>query len=128
MYSYLYDAMEDWYTAQRYSAGRYVHWYVVTTLSSMAFVNLASVVALSAHWNAAWAINLVAAMKDPWAFVLAGVGLLVAHLLFFRWRRRANATQLRSGSPPPSRWVALAYIVVSVTVFMYTSSLLPTPR
>src|SRR4051794_19268706 len=117
MYSYLYDAMVAWYTAQRYSAGRYVHWYVVTTLSSMALVNFGSFVSLSAHWNAGWAMRLIALM-DPLLMLLVGAGLLAAHLLFSRWRRHVNAS--RSATAPPSRWIALAYMVVSVVVFIYT--------
>jgi hypothetical protein len=122
VYTYLYDATVAWYAAQRYSAGRYVHFFAVTTLSSMALVNIGSLVALSAHWNAGWARQLIAAM-DPLLVVLAGMGLLTTHILFSGWRRRALASQ--PSSAPPSRWIALAYIVLSVVVFMYTSSLLP---
>lgn len=124
VYTYLYDAMVAWYAAQRYSAGRYVHFYAVTTLSSMALVNIGSLVALSAHWNAAWAITLIAAM-DPLLLLLVGAGLLTVHVLFSRWRRRATASESKSNAALPSRWIALVYIVTSVTLFMYASSLLP---
>jgi hypothetical protein len=60
--------------------------------------------------------------RDPLLFALVGVGLLTANILFSKWRR-ARASQ--SSSEPPSRWIALGYIVVSVVIFMYTSSLLP---
>jgi len=125
VYTYLYDAMVAWYNAQRYSAGPYVHGYAVTTLTSMALVNMGSILALSAHWNAAWAVHLVGAM-DPLLITLVGTGLLVAHILFSRWRRRrARPSESESDARSPSRWIALFYMVVSVAAFMYTSRLLP---
>ena len=116
MYTYLYDAMVAWYMAQRYSAGPYVHYYAVTTLTSMGYLNIGSVVAVSAYSKAGWATRLIAAM-DPLVLVLVGSGLLAANLLFSRWRRLASASQARSTSAP-SRWIALVYIAVSVVVFM----------
>jgi hypothetical protein len=121
VYTYLYDAMVAWYMAQRYSAGPYVRWYAVTTLTSMGFLNIGSVVAVSAHYKAVWAMHLMET-RDPLLFALVGVGLLTANILFSKWRR---ARALQSSSAPPSRWIALGYIVVSVVIFMYTSSLLP---
>jgi hypothetical protein len=101
VYTYLYDTTVAWYMAQRYSAGPYVHLYAVTTLSSMALVNLGSLVAMSAYWKAVWASQLIAAM-DSLLVTLVGAGLLAAHLLFSRWRRRASASRSESGSAPPS--------------------------
>jgi hypothetical protein len=124
VYSYLYDAMIAWYMAQRYSAGPYVHWYAITTLTSMGFLNVVSALAVSAHWEAVWAGRLIET-RDPVLFVLPGVGLLSAHILFSKWRR-ARALQTRS--LPPSRWLALGYIAVSVVIFMYTSSLVHVTR
>ncbi len=119
VYSCLYDAMVAWYMAQRYSAGPYVHWYAITTLTSMGFLNVVSVLALSAHCGALWAERLIET-RDPVLFVLAGVGLLSAHILFSKWRR---ARALQTSSLPPSRWLALGYIVASLVIFMYTSNL-----
>jgi hypothetical protein len=70
VYSYLYDSMIAWYAAQKYSAGRHVHWYAVTTLTSMESLNLVSVIAVSAHWKAEWALRLLATMRDPLLFAL----------------------------------------------------------
>ena len=121
VYTYLYEAMIEWYRAQRYSAGPYVHWYAITTLTSMGFLNIGSVVAVSAHYKVVWATRIVET-KDPLLFALLGVGLLTAHILYSKWR---PARALRSGSATPSRWIALFYMVVSVAAFMYTSRLLP---
>jgi hypothetical protein len=65
--------MMAWYMAQQYSAGPYVHWYAVTTLTSMGYLNISSVVAVSAYCKAAWAIRLIAAM-DPLLVTLVGAG------------------------------------------------------
>ena len=93
----------------------------------MALVNIGSLVAFSAHRKAVWAIKLIAAM-DPLLIVLVGVGLITAHVLFSRWRRRTSASHSNSSAVQPSKWAALLYIVTSVAVFMYASSLLPVPH
>jgi hypothetical protein len=126
MYAYLYDSMVTWYTRQNIG-GRYVHFYAATTLTSMAFLNIASVVALCAHWNYAWAKGLLAAGANGKASAALGVALLAAHLFYSRWRRNASTSISSKGVAPQSRWVAGIYMLTSVVVFMYASTLVP-PR
>ena len=122
MYAYLYDSTIAWYSRQNVGAA-YVQYYTATTLTSMAVVNIASVVVLFAHWHYSWAEKLLA-LGDAWqVWVLLGVALLVAHLAYSRWRRGV------SGSiASPSRWVSGVYMLASVVVFLYVSTLAPPPH
>lgn len=124
MYTLLYDSMIGWY-ARRKVAASYLHLYAVTTLVSMAFINIASIVVLCAYWNNAWAEKLLAAGKVPWASAILAAALLATHMLYFRRRRPAAVSKSRTDIPQRSRWIAGIYMLVSVVVFLYVSTLVP---
>jgi hypothetical protein len=125
-YARLYDSTVSWYV-RRKIAPSYVHLYAVTTLTSMAFVNIGSVVVLGAHWHYAWAQRLFVAGANWAASVVLAVALLAAHLLYSRWHHSASAfgdiAEARSHSP----WPAGIYMLVSVVAFLYISTLAPPP-
>ena len=122
MYAYLYDSMIAWYSRRNVGAA-YIHWYAATTLTAMAVVNIASIVVLFAHWHYRWADKLLA-LGEPWeAWIALGLALLAAHFLYSRWRRTAGAS-----TAPRSRWVAGIYILASVVVFLYASTLASPPH
>jgi len=125
MYAYLYDSMVTWYSRRRIS-DRYVHWYVATTLTTMGFTNLVSIVVLFAHWHYRWAEDLFAVGATWQAYAAGASALLVAHLLYSRWRRSVRASA--PNVAPRSRWPAGIYMLISVVAFLYISSLAPPPH
>src|SRR5437773_6900813 len=125
MYAYLYDSMVIWYTRQNIG-DRYVHWYAATTLTSMGFLNVLSVVTVFAHRHYRWAERLFAVGATWQAFAAGALALLVAHVLYSRWRRSVRASA--PNVAPRSRWPAGIYMLISVVAFLYTSSLAPPPH
>lgn len=125
MYAYLYDSLVTWYSRQ--SIGdRYLDWYVATTLTSMGFLNLVSVVVVFTHWHYRWAETLFAMGSTGQAVAATGVALLVAHLLYSRRRRSVRASS--PTVPPRPRWPAGIYMLVSVVAFLFISDLAPPPH
>src|SRR5690242_20089530 len=110
MYSLLYESMLAWY-ARRRVAESYVHLYAVTTLTSMAFVNAGSIVELLVYYDFWWARKLFAAW--PLAVALF-IGLLVLHLWCFRRGQPLLAPRSSTRTP----WLAPAYGLLSVVVFL----------
>ena len=125
MYAYLYDSMVIWYTRQNIG-DRYVHWYAATTLTSMGFLNLLSVVTVFAHWHYRWAERLFAAGSTWRAAAALALALLVTNLFYSRRRRSVRA--LTPTLPARSRWPAGIYILISVVATLYISTLAPPPH
>src|SRR5437899_3050070 len=124
MYAYLFDSMVIWYTRQNIG-DRYIHWYTATTLTSMGFLNLLSVVTVFAHWHYGWAERLFA-VASTWQAAALALALLVANLAYSR--RRRNVRALTPTLPPRSRWPAGIYILMSVVATLYISTLAPPPH
>ena len=121
MYGKLYDSMLVWYQCRRI-ASSYLDLYAATSLTSMGFLNIASLVVLCAHWNFGWAKWLLREGRNPTAFVVLGVSLLCAHLLYSRWRKSAGASP---GLPTRSSWIAGAYMLATVVAFIFVNTLAP---
>jgi hypothetical protein len=115
IYSLLYESMLGWYARRRVS-NSYLHLYAVTTLTSMGFGNIGSMAMLLAHYDHPWAKKLFTTW--PIAVVLF-IGLLLAHLFYFR----RGQSILAPRSAAHTHWIAPAYILVTVIVFLYTSTL-----
>jgi hypothetical protein len=120
MYAYLYDSMVTCYIRQ-HIGDRYVHWYAATTLTSMGFVNLLSLVAVFAHWHYKWAEKLFAWGSHWQAAAALGLVLLGGNLFYSRWRKRATAST--PTRPLRSSWPANIYMLISVVAVMYVSTL-----
>jgi len=118
MYSVLYESMIAWY-ARRNVAREYRHRYAVTTLTSMAFGNVLSIVVLAAYFDLAWGKAALAAGRMRLAAIALGIAILVAHILYFRKRSPLAAAGSWEGTRTP--WLALGYIVLTVVVFLYVS-------
>ena len=120
-YRFLYDATVNWYL-RPYTAGPYVHVYVVLSLSLMAFLNTASLIILCAYWRISGLERLLVAGSPLSASLMAGSWLAI-HVAYSSWRRRAG--DLHYSPSSSSRWVAGAYMMLSVGMFLYVSTLVP---
>jgi hypothetical protein len=100
-------------------AASYLNLYAVTTLTSTGLLNFLSCIALLAYWRIAWARKMLAIGADKANVVLLVVFLLVAHLLYFQWRKRKQTLNQILDIPPPSRWIAGVYIIVSFVSFIF---------
>ena len=127
LYTYLYESMLRWYARQGIAAA-YLRYYAITTLTTMGLLNVMSIVGLCAHFKVTWATGLVAAGRNPMAFVLLVAGLLGAHLVYFGQRERVATVASKVGAPKWSHWVAPLYGVLSVCLFLFVSSLLQSER
>ena len=125
MYAYLYDSMIACYTRQNISE-RYVHWYAATTLAAMGFLNLLSLVAVSAHWHYRWAEELFAVLSVWQASAALGLALLGANLVYSRWHKSVAA--LTPTRPLRARWPANIYMLLSVLAVLYVSTLALPPH
>ena len=123
VYALLYESLLSWF-AGKHAPNAHSHLYALATLAVAAFVNVASVVVLCAYIGFRWARALFL-MERPWisSLVLA-VGLLVAHLLLFRWR--GPLPRVPKSRVMQMRWIGAAYVLLSVVVFLYISALAPT--
>jgi hypothetical protein len=78
MYTALYQSMIAWYARQKVTPC-YLHLYAVTTMTSMAFLNLASILILFAHWNSFWAKRLLEDGSSWSVTATLGVALFFGH-------------------------------------------------
>lgn len=121
MYDVLYGSMFEMYRRQNIRP-KYLDFYAITSLAGMEFLNCLSIVVLLAHLNVGSVRELflnTAVSKSSSAVIV--VALLVVNYAYSRFRGPLRGSSLTWGARPP--WIALAYIVCSVVMVIYASTL-----
>lgn len=122
MYAQLYDATLAWYARMKV-APSYLHAYAATGLALIACLNVGSFVILCAYWGSPWA-RLALDAGVTWWLGFA-VLILAAHLSYSHRRRTLLDRRVNVSAPSRSPWLAGSYMVLSVMVFIYVSTLAP---
>jgi uncharacterized membrane protein YfcA len=125
VYSRLYDSALARYK-QRNIANSYAHGYAVLSLTLAAGMNLASALALCAYWGGHWAKVALDSGKTSW--VVGASVLLVLHVIYSRRRRAALDRDPNLNPPPPTPWIAGAYLIGSVVGVIVASNLMAHDR
>ena len=124
MYGFLYDSMSAWYKRQKIRQ-RYLDFYAITSLAAMEFLNCLSVIAFLAYLNVGSARELFYDSRANKSFsVVIAVSLLAINYGYSRIRLRSRHADLSRGARLP--WIASLYMVCSVAVVIYASTLVST--
>jgi hypothetical protein len=123
IYGVLYDSMLAWYKRRKVRP-QYLDFYAITSLVAMEFGNLLSIIAFLAYLNVGSLRELFhnsAASKNS-SIVLA-VLLLVLNYAYFKVRSRVHSRESKVSTGFRLYWVAPVYMVFSVVVAIYASTL-----
>jgi hypothetical protein len=123
MYGFLYDSTFAMYKRQKIGP-RYLDVYVITSLAAMEFVNALTIITLLAYVNVRSARELFFNGASGEVSIFIAVLLLVLNYAYVRPRRHLHEVKVTAGSRLP--WVASAYMVLSVVVAIYASTLVST--
>jgi hypothetical protein len=121
MYSLLYDSMSEMYRRQKIQP-KYLAFYVITSLAGMEFLNCLSIIAFLAYLNVGPVRELFhnsEASKS--ASVLIAVSLLAINYAYWKFRAHPRQSKVNWAARPP--WIASVYMVCSVVVAIYASTL-----
>lgn len=122
IYGILYESMLEMYKRQRVRP-QYLDFYAITSLVAMEFVNFLTVVVLLAYFNVGSARSFFDWFNGS-AGVLVAALLLTANYAYLRFRRRSGEAKLSVGAR--LHWLASVYMVGSVAVAIYASTLIST--
>jgi hypothetical protein len=120
-YDFLYDSMLEMYRRQKISS-KYLDIYAITSLAGMEFLNCLSIIVLLAYLNVASVRQLFhhsGASKITSAII--AVSLLTFNYAYWKIRAHSREPKVSSGARFP--WIASGYIVGSVGVVIYSSTL-----
>lgn len=124
IYGVLYDSMIEMYRRQKIEARR-LGFYAITSLAGMEFLNCLSIIVLLAYFNVGIMRELFhnsGASKIVSA--VAAVSLLFINHVYAKFRARSGESRVSFGAR--RSWIASAYIVCSVAIAIYLSTLVST--
>lgn len=123
IYGFLYDSMLAWYKRRKVRP-QYLDFYAITSLVAMEFGNCLSIITFLAYLNVGSLRELFGnsgASKSS-SIVLA-VLLLMLNYAYFKVRARLQSRESKVSAGSRLYWVAPAYMVFSVVVAIYASTL-----
>lgn len=121
IYSVLYDSMLEMYRRQKIGP-RYLDFYAITSLAGMEFLNCLSIIVFLAYLNIGSVRELFhnsGASKGVSAVI--AVLLLAVNYAYRKTRASPGESKVSWGTRLP--WIASVYIVCSVAVVIYASTL-----
>jgi len=121
MYDLLYDSMFEMYRRQKVRP-KYLAFYTITSLVGMEYLNCLSIIVFLAYLN----VGPVRALfhnsgASKSTSVAIACFLLAINYAYWRFRGRSRESIVSRGTRLP--WVASVYMVCSVVVIIYASSL-----
>lgn len=124
MYGFLYDSMLEMYRRQNIRP-KYLDFYTITSLAGMEFLNCLSLIVLLAYLNVG-AVKYL--FRSPGSSKVACVVIIVLLLAinYAYSKSQARFRQSEAGCGARLPWVASVYIVGSVIVVIYASTLVST--
>lgn len=124
MYAVLYDSMFEMYRRQNIGP-KYLDFYAITSLAGMEFLNCLSLIVLLAYLNVTGVRYLFHSPGvSKITSVVIVVLLLVINYAYSKSRARSRQSEASCGARLP--WIASVYIVGSVIVVIYASTLVST--
>lgn len=120
IYGVLYDSMLAMYGRQRIPP-QYLDFYAMTSLVALEFVNVLTVIVLLAHLNVGSAHAFFDRLDGNVATLIVAL-LLIANYAYLKVRGRAGEAKVSVGARIP--WLASVYLVGSVAVAIYVSTLI----
>lgn len=126
IYGVLYESMLEMYRRQKI-APKYLDFYVITSLVGMEFLNCLSIIVFLAYLNVGSVRELFhnsGASKG--ASVVIVVSLFAINYAYRRVRASSRESKVNWGTRLP--WIASVYMVCSVAVVIYASTLVSTFR
>lgn len=124
IYGVLYDSMFEMYRRQKIGP-KYLEFYAITSLAGMEFLNSLSIIAFLAYLNVGSVRELFhngGASKGACAVI--AVSFLAINYAYRKIRARSRETGVSWGARLPG--IAAVYIVCSVVVVIYASTLVST--
>ena len=127
-YTRLFEAMMAWYARRKVDAS-YRRAYTLITMSVLAFLNINSLLLFGVRLNVDVAKAIFAVERHfPTSAILA-VGLLIAHMVYFRAHKVATAEATPDSNViGPSGRIAAAYLIMSFVLVVYASRWAPMVR
>jgi hypothetical protein len=121
MYGLLYDSMFEMYRRQKVRP-KYLTFYAITSLAGMEFLNCLSIIVFLAYLD----VGPVRALfhnsgASKSASVVIAMSLLAINYAYWRFRGRSRDSMAGWGTRLP--WIASVYMVCSVAVVIYASTL-----
>jgi hypothetical protein len=124
IYGVLYDSMFEMYRRQKIRP-KYLDFYAITSLAGMEFLNCLSIIVFLAYLNVGSVRELFhnsGASKGASAVI--AVSLLGTNYAYRKIRARSRESKIGWGARLP--WIASVYIVCSVALVIYASTLVST--
>lgn len=122
-YGVLYDSMLAWYKRRKVRP-QYLDFYAITSLVAMEFGNCLSIVSVLAYFNVGSLRELFhdsGASKNS-SIALAAI-LLVLNYAYFKFRSRLHSRESNVSAGSRLSWIAPVYMIFSVVVAIYASTL-----
>lgn len=121
IYGVLYDSMFEMYRRQKVRP-KYLDFYAITSLAGMEFLNCLSIVVFLAYLNVGSVRELFHnSSASQGASAVIAVSLLATNYAYRKIRGRSRESNVGRGARLP--WIASVYIVCSVVVVIYASTL-----
>lgn len=120
IYGVLYDSMFEMYRRQKIRPF-YLDFYAITSLVAMEFGNVLTIITVLAYLNVGSAREFFYSGASAEIAVLIAALLLIFNYGYLRFRRRSREAGASIGARLP--WIASAYMVCSVIVAIYASTL-----
>jgi|SRR5882762_1716457 len=121
MYGLLYDSMFEMYRRQKIRP-KYLAFYAITSLAGMEFLNCLSIIVFLAYLNVRPVHELFhnsSASKS--VSVVIAMSLLVINYAYWKFQSHSRESNVSWGTRLP--WIASVYMVCSVAVVIYASTL-----
>ena len=123
VYNVLYDSMLAWYKRRKVRS-QYLDFYAITSLVAMEFGNCLSIVAFLAYLDIGSFRELFKDGAGKNSSIVLAVVLLALNYAYFKFRSRPHSREPRVRPGARLYWVAPVYLIFSVVVAIYASTLI----